>query len=155
TISAETEVNTTVAMDWETLVFDLSNVVMGTPAFDANETYEKASIFFNFGKTGAEAGSDTTFYWDDVAFGDGSVGIEDLYELGLNYYPNPVQQNLTISAARNIEAVTVFNSVGQMLKQESTNAQRVELDLSDLAPGVYLLRTQIGEKVGTFRVIKE
>lgn len=111
TISAETEVNTTVAMDWETLVFDLSNVVMGTPAFNASETYEKASIFFNFGKTGTEAGSDTTFYWDDVAFGDGSVGIEDLYELGLNYYPNPVQQNLTISASRNIEAVTDRKSV--------------------------------------------
>ena len=49
TVTLETEASTTVANDWETLIFDFANPVTGTPAFDANATYDKAAIFFNFG----------------------------------------------------------------------------------------------------------
>ncbi len=66
-ISVETEVNTTVAMEWETLFFDFSNEVAGTPALDLGSVYSKASIFFNFGTDGATAG-EKTYYWDDVQF---------------------------------------------------------------------------------------
>lgn len=66
-ISVETEVMTTVAEEWETLTFDFSNEAEGTAALDLANTYNKASIFFNFGTSGADAG-ELTFYWDDVAF---------------------------------------------------------------------------------------
>ena len=67
TISVETEINTTAAMDWETLEFDFSNEVSGTAALDLTKTYDKLSIFFNFGTDGATAG-EKTYYWDDVQF---------------------------------------------------------------------------------------
>jgi hypothetical protein len=66
-ISVETEVMTTVAMEWDTLEFDFLNNVEGTPALDFANVYEKASIFFNFGATGADAG-EQTYFWDDVFF---------------------------------------------------------------------------------------
>jgi hypothetical protein len=68
TISVETETNTTVAEEWETLVFDFSNEAPGTAELNLASNYNKASIFFNFGTTGAEAG-EQTYYWDDVEFG--------------------------------------------------------------------------------------
>jgi hypothetical protein len=62
TKSVETQVNTTVANAWETLVFDFANHVSGTAALNLAFTYNKASVFFDFG-TG---GSGKVFRWDDV-----------------------------------------------------------------------------------------
>ena len=66
-VSVETEVMTTVGMEWETLEFDFTNQVDGTPLLSFDADYTKASIFFNFGATGMEQG-ETTYYWDDVEF---------------------------------------------------------------------------------------
>ena len=67
TRSVETEATTTVANNWETLTFDFANQAAGTAALNLAYTYKKASIFFNFGVTGATAGA-KTYYFDDVAF---------------------------------------------------------------------------------------
>ena len=71
--SVETEATTTVANAWETLTFDFANQAAGTAALNLAYTYNKVSIFFNFGVTGATAGA-KTYYFDDVAFGGGSGG---------------------------------------------------------------------------------
>lgn len=67
-VSVEVEVMTTVANEWETLVFDFANQVDGTPALDLSTAYTALSIFFNFGTDGDTAGP-LTFLWDDVTFG--------------------------------------------------------------------------------------
>ena len=58
---------TTVANGWQTLTFDFTNQAAGTAALNLAYTYNKVSIFFNFGVTGATAGA-KTYYFDDVAF---------------------------------------------------------------------------------------
>lgn len=80
TRSVETEALTAAAGAWETLTFDFANQVAGTAPLNLAWTYDKVTIFFNFGKTGAQAGAQT-FYFDDVAFvssggggGGGSCG---------------------------------------------------------------------------------
>ena len=84
-ISVETEVNTTVAMTWDTLVFDFTQEVAGTPALNLANTYSKASIFFNFGTTGAMAGQ-KTYYWDDVEFLPGGGGpMKDQIDLPVTF----------------------------------------------------------------------
>ena len=73
-ISVETEVLTNVANEWETLTFDFSVQAPGTAALDPANTYDKVSIFFNFGTDGDTAG-DKTYLWDDVEFvGPGAGG---------------------------------------------------------------------------------
>jgi hypothetical protein len=73
TRSVETEALTTAVNTWETLVFDFT-VATTPPTAAINYTfnYNKASIFFNFGTTGAVAG-EQTYYWDDMKFGDGTI----------------------------------------------------------------------------------
>jgi hypothetical protein len=63
-LSVETDVLTTVANQWETLIFDFSQPASGTPAFNPSNTYDLASIFFDFGN----AGTGAVFYWDEVHF---------------------------------------------------------------------------------------
>ena len=57
-ISAEIDAITTVANEWETLYFDFSSA-------DLSQEYSKVVIFYDFGNVG----SDTTYYYDNVAQG--------------------------------------------------------------------------------------
>ena len=79
TQSVETNVTTTIANDWETLVFDFSNESAGTAPLNLGYSYDKASIFFNFGVDGATAG-EKTYYFDDVVFG-GEVVVVNEYSV--------------------------------------------------------------------------
>jgi len=74
-VSCETEATLAVANVWQTLVFDFGNHVSGTTPLDLNAYLNKASIFFNFGVTGAIAG-ERTYYFDDVKFGVDVVPVE-------------------------------------------------------------------------------
>lgn len=73
TISVETEARVTQAQTWQTLVFDFSNEAFGTAPLNLTRNYNMASIFFDFGTSGAQAGGARTYFWDDMKFG-GSVG---------------------------------------------------------------------------------
>ncbi|WP_116125528.1 T9SS type A sorting domain-containing protein [Lewinella sp. IMCC34183] len=71
TVSVETQTNTTVAMEWETLSFDFANEADGTAALNLDAVYDKMSIFFDFG---TRPTADATYYWDDVIFAGGTTG---------------------------------------------------------------------------------
>ena len=67
TKSVETEATTTAANAWQTLTFNFANQASGTAAFNLAYTYNKASVFFNFGTSGASGGGGT-YYFDDLTF---------------------------------------------------------------------------------------
>jgi Ca2+-binding RTX toxin-like protein len=64
--SIETEALTTLANGWQTLSFDFADNVAGTPELNPAFTYNRASVFFNFGTDGANDGR--TYYFDDLKF---------------------------------------------------------------------------------------
>ena len=86
TKSCETDVQFTGAANtWQTLEFNFNNQSSGTSPFNAAYTFNKASIFFNFGVTGAVAG-ERTYYIDDVKFGAaGGGGTSTLPILPLDF----------------------------------------------------------------------
>ncbi|MCO4769923.1 MAG: hypothetical protein KDA24_07805 [Deltaproteobacteria bacterium] len=64
---AEAQGTVSAASNWETLTIDYSAATGGT--FDPTVTYDRISIFPNFGTSGADAGGvDKTYYVDDVWF---------------------------------------------------------------------------------------
>lgn len=69
-ISVETEVRTTVAEEWETLVFDFANQAPGTAGINFASRYNMISIFFNFNTPG----TGQIYFWDDVQFGGEGSG---------------------------------------------------------------------------------
>jgi hypothetical protein len=68
TKSVETETRTTRANAWETLTFNFANPVAGTPALNLANTYNKVTIFFDFGTNG----TGKTYYFDDIVFVTGT-----------------------------------------------------------------------------------
>ncbi len=69
-VFCEADAVTTVANAWETLVFDFGPTA-ATPA-DGTKTYDKLSIFFNFGYGNSgwlgSLTADKTYYFDDITF---------------------------------------------------------------------------------------
>jgi len=59
-INVEQDATTTTSNAWETLTFDFATPVAGT--LDLSKTYNRASLFFDFGV----AGAGKTYYFDDL-----------------------------------------------------------------------------------------
>jgi hypothetical protein len=67
TKSVETEATVTMAKTWQMLEFDFANEAMGTAKLNPAYTFNRVSIFMNFGVDGAMAGA-KTYYVDDLTF---------------------------------------------------------------------------------------
>lgn len=153
TISVETEAMTTVAAAWDTLVFDFSNHVDGTAAIDFNNVYDKVSIFFNFGTDGATAG-EKTYYWDDVAFGNGysSVRIVEARDFGLAVSPNPVVEEFRIMTSEFINEtaeVSLFDETGRLVQQQSAKLNDDIISVRQLPAGLYIISVAIDQQIIT------
>ncbi|MEO1435453.1 MAG: T9SS type A sorting domain-containing protein [Bacteroidota bacterium] len=141
-ISVETEDTTTIAMGWETLIFDFSNEVQGDP-LDLNNTYDKATIFFNFGQSGADVGENKTYFWDDVQFFDpNSIETVAAADFGIQVFPNPANDQVTLSIDAPINQPLVaqlFDSNGRLVEGFLVNDQQTQIGLRNVAPGMYFL----------------
>uniref|UniRef100_UPI00375259D5 T9SS type A sorting domain-containing protein n=1 Tax=Flavobacterium sp. TaxID=239 RepID=UPI00375259D5 len=72
-----------------------------------------------------------------------------------NFYPNPVKDNLKISNNSVIDSVEILSLLGQKMIAKNVNALDTELNLSELAGGIYFVKvSSLGlEKV--FKIVKE
>ncbi len=95
TKSVETEASTTVANAWQTLTFNFANQASGTAALDLAATYNKMSIFFNFGQTGVQSGGAKTYYLDDVIYTAGTVTAPATSSLPVTFDNSAVTYALT------------------------------------------------------------
>jgi Bacterial Ig-like domain len=75
TKSVETDTTTTKAKAWETLTFDFAKQAAGTPALNVANSYDKATIFFDFGRAPADA-KKKTYYFDNLRFVPGEPVVE-------------------------------------------------------------------------------
>ena len=69
------------------------------------------------------------------------VGVEDVY--GLNNFavsPNPSDGVFTITAPSNITSIAVYDLLGKIVYTGDYNTKQVQIDLSTLPQGMYLLK---------------
>lgn len=140
TKSVETDMPTTVANAWDTLSFDFTNQSMGTAAIDYTYTYDKMSIFYDFGV----AGNGDDFYVDYIEFSGGTVGIINFDENKPSFvaYPNPAnnQLNVRFEDVSMVESIQLINAVGQVVYSTINPTNNLEqIDLSNYAEGMYYL----------------
>jgi hypothetical protein len=74
---------------------------------------------------------------------------------GLSYYPNPVTNELHISAANTIESVTLYNMLGQEVSRITPNEIRAELNMSSLSTGMYVMQIGSNGQSGTYKILKQ
>ena len=91
----------------------------------------------------------------ELVVGDATLGLEDVTFQGFKYFPNPVKGTLSLRAQDNIQAVSVYNMLGQEVLRTSPNRLQDELDMSGLTTGAYFLKVRINDIEENFRIIKE
>ena len=91
------------------------------------------------------------FALERITIGDGHVGIVETHNYAsLRIFPNPVNEQLTVSLAGGgkgveeltIEKIEIYDVVGQLLYQ-TTNKQinnEISIDISHLAAGMYFIK---------------
>ena len=77
-------------------------------------------------------------------------------ESELQYYPNPVVDNLTVKMnGHTIENITIYNFAGSVVKSEKTSTKTANVDMKHLSSGVYIVNVKTKSNVKSFKVIKK
>ena len=139
TQSVETQINTTVAYEWETLTFDLNLEVPGTPAINYNTDYTILSIFFDFGNPGYLSGT-TSYYYDNVTFNGNTASVLTPNDDAAMLYPTllPAGQTVTVQCAE--PTPLVINNLSGQVVFDRMVLQSGPVALPQLAPGLYVYR---------------
>ena len=86
---------------------------------------------------------------------DPSLGISDASFEGFKYYPNPVENTLTVKAANSISEISIHNFIGQQVQVIRPNSMSSTMNLEGLTNGVYFVTVSINNSQKTFKVIKK
>jgi len=85
-----------------------------------------------------------------------SLGINDPEAKLFPYYPNPVNDLLTVSHPSGIVLVTIYNLLGQQLTSKKVDAVNATVDMAALTAGTYIVNvTAANNTVKTLRVVKK
>ncbi len=73
----------------------------------------------------------------------------------LQYAPNPVQNQLTLSNNNPIEKVSITNTLGQVVFEQTIQSTEAQINLSQLNSGVYFVKATAQKQSKIFKIIKE
>jgi len=137
-----------------TCIVEANNGSVGNTEVDTFTSVSGTTYYINIGHpSGSSDFAEGAFGLEITATG---LSIDDLVSKGFSYYPNPVRDELKMSANEDIKSVNVYNMIGQEVKRIAlSNVSSYKLDMSDLSKGVYFITAKIGESTGTFKVIKK
>ena len=110
----------------------------------------------------APTGQSALYYVDDVKLEVSTIGIAETTGSTLTTFPNPVEDILTVELpqanSRNTR-VTLLDATGSLVRAQASNVSagaifKLQIDVSTLPQGVYLLRVEDGIQVITRKVVK-
>ena len=82
------------------------------------------------------------------------LGMDTLSTSNFTYFPNPVNNVLSIKAQASIDSITVYNMLGQTVVRSTPNTTTTAVDMSGLQTGAYFVQVAINNSIETVRVIK-
>lgn len=152
------------------IVFDTEisefTIIYSTDSGDTWEQVESNEVF----KT-AVADATVSFQEESAEVYIGSIDLGlmkytlDLSTLGLDsrqiakyaldYYPNPVKNNLTLRSELKIKTISIYNITGQQILFKNINDSNTNIDISALPSGIYLLQVENAKSIQSIRIIKE
>lgn len=97
---------------------------------------------------------DTTSFTDIGLTATAIVNIEDL---GFSAYPNPVKDELNIQLTQAATGLSIYNVTGALVMHRALNAtdRNVNVNVSSLKPGMYILKLKTGTSTGQYKFMKE
>ncbi|MBD8084513.1 T9SS type A sorting domain-containing protein [Chryseobacterium caseinilyticum] len=85
-----------------------------------------------------------------------SLSVEETaVEAGLQFYPNPVLDNLTIKSKNKLESYEVYSSAGQTVLRGGLGSTNTQINMSALTAGVYYVKVKTEKAVVTEKILKK
>lgn len=95
----------------------------------------------------------------EIKFENTTLGIDDFYQAGISIYPNPVQDIVNLNLSQFNEKanqLSVFEVTGKLIDNYSfDNKGSLEIDMSNYASGIYILKIETKTGVLQHKLIKE
>ena len=143
----------------ETSAIDITNIIESQ---DQVKKWESKDFPLNAGARESikqflitDAGKVGTYYLDNVyMYVAGTASVEDNI-FNVSIYPNPASNRLNISAANTIQNAEIYNVLGKKVMNVTINKTSESIDISNLASGVYMIKYNIENSVGTAKFIKQ
>jgi len=85
----------------------------------------------------------------------GTLAVGDQVIEGFNFYPNPTKGNMLLNAKENIDQVELYNLLGQQVMIAQPAVSNYQLQTNNLKTGVYFMKVKVGDKIGTYKVVKQ
>ena len=83
-----------------------------------------------------------------------NTNVEPVREdINVQFYPNPVNDRAIIKSTEQIDSYSVVNTNGVTFMKKLVKAKALELNLSTLLPGIYLLQLSAGSDMKTIKFI--
>lgn len=82
------------------------------------------------------------------------LSVEDFEFNTISFYPNPVENNLTILNTTLIETIEVTSLLGKNIMTKEINSLQTEVNLSTLSKGVYFIKVKTSEGEKTIKILK-
>lgn len=108
----------------------------------------------------AKSNRQNNLYVDNINIKTQTLPVR-LKTQGYLIYPSPFRNMFTIHhylQPVNLNSVSVYNSVGQLILKKDVNGSantEMNIDLSKYAPGVYIVKLQYADKTVVERIVKE
>ena len=115
--------------------------------------YTASSKFAIYGES-ANSSEDIDFFVDNFSITATSLGMDTLSTSNFTYFPNPVNNVLSIKAQASIDSITVYNMLGQTVVKSTPNTTTTAVDMSKLQTGAYFVQVAINNSIETVRVLK-
>lgn len=143
----ERNANTTVSGAWATYTWDFS----GDPP-----VYNVLTFMLGYA-TPNDASANATFLFDDIQQTESTLSTGNLKTIeGVYAYPNPTSDQVTIASINTIlQTITFSDVLGNTILVIHPTAQKTTVDVSDLAPGIYIATYSTPSGVGSLRVVVE
>jgi len=83
------------------------------------------------------------------------LSVDEVAEIALNFYPNPVKNELYITAEKPLKSIVLLDSFGRIVIQKEASGEReTSLNVSKLSSGTYFLKVQVNNAIIIKKVIK-
>lgn len=144
------------------LVLDQNNIVWYSSIADATNDRNRLSTnmplqdgytYYAVSITAEGCRSET--FAVTVVIVDPTMGMEDFDLSKLNYYPNPVIDLLTISYSENIKTIEVYDMNSKLVLRQNYDDQVIQIDMSSVASGNYMIRILSSVNTQFIKVIKK
>lgn len=142
-------------------VADSSNLINDLGTINNND-YNRFEQNINVSETGTYyigfyVYSDPDCFY--IAIDDFSIsnvtGIEQTKHSEIKTYPNPADDKLFVSAKEVITEIELFNYAGTAVFKQNTNKNKISIDISHLASGMYIISIKTNNITKKYKIIKE